>query len=723
MFHRSTRLPTRSAGAVCFLQLRRFRAPPFYLLQAVLAAVLWCAAPAADAGILGREDIARAFPDALRVGDKDPKVPVWPIVKQDGPTETVVAYVFESVDLAPVPGFAGTPFDLLIALDRHGEFLEVRVLSQHEPVFVDGLGPEPLFRFVEQYRGKSLMQRFRIGSSIDRSGASGNDVRLDGISKATASVRIVNETVLAAALQVARAKLGYAGAPGGREPARVREDVFAPMTWAQLAERGLVRHLRVSRADVDGAFAGSDTDDDAALSSLAPADTASELWVACVDIPDIGRNLLGEEGYKALRTRLEPGDHALLVLGAGPWSFVGDDFVRGGTPDRLALQQDALPLGLRDLDMDLPLAAAGLPPGIDSVKMFRVAADTGFDAARPWRLALRVTRSKGVLMPEHISRDFGVTTELPAELFVAAASESPWLATWRERAPDLAILAGALALLTAVLLRPRRVIASPRRLAAFRWLFLAFTLGFVGWRAQAQLSVVSLLGLVHGLAGGDLAFFLYDPPTLLVGAFTLATLVVWGRGTFCGWLCPFGALQEFVTFAARRLGLPRWRPDDAVDRRLGRIKYALLAVLVATSFASPMLADRLVEAEPFKTAITLMFARSWPAVAYALLLLAAGAFAYKAFCRWLCPLGAGLALLGRLRRRDWLARRSECGRPCQLCRRRCEYGAIAADGRIRYDECFQCLDCVAIHDDPRRCVPLVIHARSGRRLGQARITA
>jgi hypothetical protein len=41
----------------------------------------------------------------------------------------------------------------------------------------------------------------------------------------------------------------------------------------------------------------------------------------------------------------------------------------------------------------------------------------------------------------------------------------------------------------------------------------------------------------------------------------------------------------------------------------------------------------------------------------------------------------------------------------------CRYGAIAADGKVGYSECFQCLDCVSIHDDPRLCVPLVLAAR------------
>jgi NosR/NirI family nitrous oxide reductase transcriptional regulator len=91
-----------------------------------------------------------------------------------------------------------------------------------------------------------------------------------------------------------------------------------------------------------------------------------------------------------------------------------------------------------------------------------------------------------------------------------------------------------------------------------------------------------------------------------------------------------------------------------------------------------------------------------------------GVVVNKFFCRYLCPLGAALALLGRLRRFDWIARRAECGQPCQTCRYRCTYQAIEPDGRVQYEECFQCMDCVAIHDSVDECAPLLLEAKRQR---------
>ncbi len=216
------------------------------------------------------------------------------------------------------------------------------------------------------------------------------------------------------------------------------------------------------------------------------------------------------------------------------------------------------------------------------------------------------------------------------------------------------------------------------------------------------------------MAGAGLKSFLYDPVSLLLIAFTLVSFVVWGRGTFCGWLCPFGALQEFAALLARALRLPERRLPARLAGVLDRGRFVTLAALAALAAFAPSWAEQGVEVEPFKTAITVGFDRSAPFVAYALILLVLGGLYYKFFCRYLCPLGAAMALGGRLRLLDWLPRRSECGQPCQTCRHRCAYDAIERSGAIRYERCFQCLDCVGIYHDPGRCAPIMLMYKKGK---------
>jgi len=216
------------------------------------------------------------------------------------------------------------------------------------------------------------------------------------------------------------------------------------------------------------------------------------------------------------------------------------------------------------------------------------------------------------------------------------------------------------------------------------------------------------------MAGAGLSSFLYDPVSLLLIAFTFISLVVWGRATFCGWLCPYGALQEFVGLLARANKLPQLKIAGRRWHLFSYTRYVILAILVAAAAAVPNVAARLVEVEPFKTAITVGFNREIPYLIWAVGLLLAGAFVYKFFCRFLCPLGAALILGGKLRRWNWLPRIEACGQPCQRCRHVCLYDAIEPSGKIDYNQCFQCLDCVGIYHDEKRCVPKVVFATKGK---------
>lgn len=211
--------------------------------------------------------------------------------------------------------------------------------------------------------------------------------------------------------------------------------------------------------------------------------------------------------------------------------------------------------------------------------------------------------------------------------------------------------------------------------------------------------------------------------TVILWGYIGLTFFLWGRGTFCGWLCPFGALQELIGKVMAFAKLPQLKISAAVDRRLKWLKYLILLGILIVAAVSVPLTGTVVEIEPFKTSITLIFDRSWPFVLWAVFLLGLSLFVYKGYCRYICPLGAGMAVLGKLRLQRWLPRRDECGQPCQLCNKRCEYQAIEKSGAIDYNECFQCMECVEIHDSDSQCVPLIVAKRKGRKLKVAVLTA
>ena len=687
-------------------------------LAGLLFVLLLCLPAEARAGVMTKARLAELFPAPLTVGDREPDLPVWPIFRQALTSPVLVGYVFESVDFAPVPGFSGTPVNLLVALDNQGVFLDVKVLSHHEPVFLDGLGEAPLHVFVSQYKGLSLQQNIKIGVHRNGTGHAGSaNVTIQGVSKATASLRIINQSLLSSALAIARARLGFAA---GRDPdliGRVKPDLYKPMDFGELLREQLVSRKTWRNRDIEVAFQGTvgEAQDPEAL--RAPDDVFTDMLVAPVSVPSVGRNLLAPRAWDYLSGWLEAGDHAFLVATRGRYSFVDAEYTPGAVPDRLTLVQGGLPIEIRDFGVDgkprLPEDWAG--PGTHW-RIFKVISQASLDPSQPLDFSLSVTRSKGQILAGHARKDFTVRLQLPAAYVdQPRTDDKTWRAVWRDRLLEIGVLVVGLAGLSAALSRPAWLTRSARRLVQVRTAWLVFTLVFVGWVAQGQLSIVNVTALIQAsLAARNLDFFLYDPMTVVLWVFTAISLVAWGRGTFCGWLCPFGALQELVARLARWAHVPQLKLHTRTDRRLKKLKYGVLAALLTMPFFSAAWTDRLAEVEPFKTSITLMFSRSWPYLLWAVGLLAVNAVVYKAYCRYLCPLGAGLAVLGQLRLLRWLPRRAECGRPCQTCRHRCDYQSIEPDGAIDYVECFQCLDCVAIHDSDQHCAPRLLNARKGR---------
>ena len=303
----------------------------------------------------------------------------------------------------------------------------------------------------------------------------------------------------------------------------------------------------------------------------------------------------------------------------------------------------------------------------------------------------------------------------------AGDAEPIWPSVWQQRKPEIALLTLGLMLLTGILLFQDYLARHPLLLRRLRMGFLLYTLFFIGWYALGQLSILNVLtfiqAVVHEFRWDT---FLIDPTLFLLWSFVAITLLLWGRGVYCGWLCPFGALQELTFQLARRFHLPFFEIPYVVHERLLALKFVVLLVLFGLSLQSMSLAFRAAEIEPFKTAITLRFQREWGYVAFALGLVAVAAFNRKFYCKYVCPLGAALTIPGRLHSFEWLRRRKECGKPCQVCAVECEVQAIRPTGEIVINECHHCLDCQVTHYNDHKCPPLVEKCKRRERGGRAR---
>ncbi|WP_172150202.1 NosR/NirI family protein [Pseudomonas tumuqii] len=662
-------------------------------------------------------EILQLFPKATRVEPKQAAPPVYSVYQLD----ELLGYAFESSDYSSLQGFSGKPIRLLIGMDPQGVLAGVRVLEHHEPVFLYGLGVQPLLDFVEQYRQHPISRPIIVGGRRADSADGESTIQFDGVSKATVSVVILNETVLQAALSVARQLLdGFASGP----LATPKSELYQPMDWQRLLDNGYVQRWTLGREEVEAQLghALSDYPEFALEDDGGPF---SELHFAYLNAPSIGRNLLGAAGFQQLGEQLQPGEQALLVLSSGLYRHVPADFTPATAASRLVLVQNGQAIELYDMHFNNGEVLATLATPLQEVDahIFRIKPHAAFNPAQPAALQLNVSLRRNHLVESnsHFSRAFQLDQQLfDIQQAVAPAEPVPiWLRMWLERWWQIALLVGALILLSGVFVFQHRISAHSRGFHLLRGGFLLFTLGFIGLYAQGQLSVVNIFTLLQTLWDGfDIRVFLMDPLIFILWSFTFVSLFIWGRGLFCGWLCPFGALQEMLGWVAKRLRIRQWKIADRSHQRLQKLKYAILLGLLLSAFYSLSLAERLAEVEPFKTSITLFFVRSWPFVLYAVILLGLGLFVHKFYCRYLCPLGAGLAVLGKYHLFAWLKRIDACGNPCQHCKNHCEIGAIERDGRIDYDECIQCLECIVSLNNDDQCVATISARKKAEKTGK-----
>jgi len=504
-----------------------------------------------------------------------------------------------------------------------------------------------------------------------------------------------------------------------RMPATVRQDFFEPATWEQLTGNGAIRRLNLTRGQVDAAFKGTDAEGVENAAADQVDETFIELYTADLNPPTIGRALLGDNQYRLLMQDLKPGEQAIVVLGRGLFSYKGSGYVRGGIFDRVQLRQFGNVISFRDMDHQRlsDVFAKGMPE-FTEMSIFIVREPARFDPGSPWSLELLVRRQTGPLsgtfssfeLPYQLPEPY-LERPLPSAEELAALEEAGrpmWLTIWYQKSFQITVLGGALLLLMAILFLQDSFTRRPRFLHWLRRGYLVFTVVFLGWYALGQLSVVNVLTFAHALFDHfRWELFLTDPLIFMLWVFTAASILLWGRGVFCGWLCPFGALQELINEAARKLRIPQYELPFAVHERLWAIKYIILLLLFGLSLESMSTAELFAEVEPFKTAITLKFDRQWWFVLYAGALLVINLFTRKVYCRYICPLGAALAIPSKFRLFDWLKRRKDCGTPCQLCAKECEIQAIHPDGRINANECHYCLDCQMTYHNENKCPPLI----------------
>ncbi len=703
------------------------------------ACTAMAAAPPSIEGL--RSILTKANPSELIPGaDRFGPIRESPVVASAYRGQTLVGHVYLNSDYADATGYSGQPIHILIGLDLEGTIVGIKLVQHSEPIVVIG---------IPELKVSAHLQAFVGYNPIQSAAAGRGSPHPDLVSGATVTALVMGESVVRSAVRVTRALQGNATPGAVVEPARVfNAEVDAPADWKSLVKGGEVRRVHITVAQINKAFEDSGNVEAAMRPEIGPKDsTFSELYAALISHPAIGRRILGDEQYARVAQRLEPGQHAILAAGNGPYSFRAGGEVRGGIFDRIQLVQGAESIRFKEEEYVrlASLAAAGAPD-MNELAVFLIPPGATFDPLAPWRLQLLVQRPAGgnetafvsfdlpYQLPQRYTKlapvasgqsvaasrdqpsaDGPRATEVPAGAFSVESAEQPlWQRMWYSRIAAIVVLSLMLAALTFIFFFQDFLLRREALFERIRLTYLAIVLLWLGWVAQAQLSVVNVLTFTTALRTGfQWSAFLVDPLVFILWSSVAVALLFWGRGPFCGWLCPFGALQELANRGAKALKVPQLKIPWRVHERLWPFKYIIFLVLFGVSLGSLTYAEKLAEIEPFKTAIVLRFVREWWFVTFAVALIVAGLFVERFFCRYLCPLGAALAIPGRIRMFDWLKRYRECGNPCLRCFKECPVEAIHPEGHINPNECISCLHCQVLYHHDHKC-PVLIQRRLKR---------
>lgn len=264
---------------------------------------------------------------------------------------------------------------------------------------------------------------------------------------------------------------------------------------------------------------------------------------------------------------------------------------------------------------------------------------------------------------------------------------------------------------------PRRSAAWSSRLRWSRHAVQTVVVGFIVWKialkATAESSATSPEAFCPfggfetawtWLTTGRTVSHVHTSNLVLAGI--VVVLAVVARGFFCGWICAFGSIQEWIRSGAdavvsrvpalRRAGrilraaAPWWPRADAVLRN-GR--YLVLAWAVIGAAVTGTMVFR--EYDPWSAFLSVAEFEFSTAFVALITVLVLSLFIDRPFCRYACPLGAVQGLIGKASPIA-IQRDSATCLGCEICNDACPMGLpVNQNTRVTNAECIGCLECVA----------------------------
>ena len=215
---------------------------------------------------------------------------------------------------------------------------------------------------------------------------------------------------------------------------------------------------------------------------------------------------------------------------------------------------------------------------------------------------------------------------------------------------------------------------------------------------EGFLPISALITLQYWLQTGLIAM-VHPAALFILVAITGVSLAV--KKGFCSWLCPVGTLSESLWMLGRKLMGRVLTPPRWLDYPLRSLKYLLLLFFVYSIWSMDIAALRDFIYSPYNKVadikMYLFFAEiSASALWILILLMVLSVFIQNFWCRFLCPYGALLGIVGWLSPLKITRTASTCI-DCELCTKACPANIkVHAAGRVWSDECTSCLECVQV---------------------------
>ena len=600
--------------------------------------------------------------------------------------QTTIGYIYSTWDMVKSLGYDRSPYEIIIGLNTSGTIAGAKLTYHNEPLFEHDVSEEDLLKYVQRTKDINIANGM-AKSSRDK------PIRPDTVHRGTISSNLMHQAIF----QSSRNAALSIGLYDNQNTNRLNYLKEQNLNWNQLVKNNYITYKRnyISESLKDYSKKNETT-------------KYSEIAITLITPRSIGYNILKKNRHDKYMASLNSKDQAILIAGNG-YSFKGDKWRSSKKFERIRLVQGEIIIKFNASDHTrISKIQSKNSPIFKEVSIFKIDYKYKFDPTKAWYLELldinyQGKNIKNIIIPYFINE----------ELIIKKVKELPmWINVWLESKFRIMLLSFALLVLSLITIFQDKISKYRKTFKYIRISYLSFTLIWIGWYTGAQLSIFNIMSIIRiPITGADLNYFLIDPLVFIILAFTIISALILGRGLFCGWLCPFGALQELIGWIAKNLGIKKREIPEKYYTKLWTIKYFILVTIIGMSFISMETASTLAEVEPFKTAIMRHFNRGIPYVSYAIVLLCLSAFMERGFCRFVCPLGAGIAIIGKLRITDNLKRRQECGSPCNLCSTSCPVNAIPSEGKdkgkIIMSECFRCLDCQLEYVDTKRCPPLV----------------